>query len=65
MTKEARQEFIKKRLAAMGKINRKDLMDEFGISKQQATTDFSVFNAVNPDAWVYDYEAKCYKKVVL
>jgi hypothetical protein len=57
---EQRLEFIEFRLFWEGHVNRGDLMDTFGISVQQASTDMNRYLGLAPDNMVYDKSAKTY-----
>ena len=57
---ERRLEFIEFRLFWEGNVNRSDLMDAFGISVQQASTDLNRYLAIAPANMVYDKSAKTY-----
>jgi WYL domain len=53
-------EFIDYRLAWDGRLNRADLMDFFGISVPQASTDISRYRELAPDNLTYDGSARTY-----
>lgn len=55
-----RLEFISVLLRNTGRLNRKDLMDKFGISKPQAAIDIARFKELNPRAIKYNNSAKTY-----
>ncbi len=57
---ERRLEFIEFRLFWEGHVNRSDLIDLFGISVQQASTDLNRYLGIAPDNMVYDKSAKAY-----
>src|SRR5690606_29375187 len=57
---ERRLEFIEFRLFWEGHVNRGDLMDMFGISVQQASTDLNRYLGLAPDNMSYDKSAKAY-----
>jgi len=57
---ERRLEFIEFRLFWEGHVNRSDLMDTFGVSVNQASTDLSRYLGVAPENMVYDKSAKTY-----
>lgn len=57
---ERRLEFIEFRLFWEGHVNRGDLMDVFGISVQQASTDLNRYLRLAPDNMAYDKSAKTY-----
>lgn len=59
---QQRQIFIRERLNETGRLNRADIMAEFGIGHAQASTDISVFREANPQAMIYDLREKVYKK---
>jgi len=58
--KDRRQEFIAATLKTFGQIRRADLMREFDISMQQASTDIAAFMAARPPHVSYDVSAKAY-----
>jgi len=55
-----RMDFIWDTLKAKGRINRADLMKEYGISDAQASKDFRDFLAMYPTAMTYDKRKKTY-----
>lgn len=57
---ERRLEFIEFRLFWEGHVNRGDLMDAFGISINQASTDLNRYLGVAPGNMVYDKRARTY-----
>lgn len=57
---EQRLEFIEFRLFWEGHVNRGDLMDTFGISVQQASTDMNRYLGLAPANMTYDKSAKTY-----
>ena len=57
---EQRLEFIEFRLFWEGHVNRGDLMEMFGISVQQASTDLNRYLGLAPDNMSYDKSAKAY-----
>jgi len=57
---EQRLEFIEFRLFWEGRVNRSDLMEQFGISVNQATYDLSRYMEMAPDNMVYDKSARTY-----
>jgi WYL domain len=57
---ERRLEFIDFRLAWDGRLNRADLMDFFGISVPQASTDISRYRELAPSNLAYDGSARMY-----
>lgn len=57
---EQRLEFIEFRLFWEGHINRGDLMDQFGISINQASSDLSRYAEYAPGNMVYDKSARTY-----
>lgn len=57
---EQRLEFIEYRLFWEGHVNRIDLMNQFGVSVNQATADISRYLALGPDNMVYDKSARTY-----
>lgn len=57
---ERRLEFIEFRLFWEGHVNRSDLIDSFGISVQQASTDLNRYLGIAPGNMAYDKSAKTY-----
>ena len=57
---EQRLEFIEFRLFWEGHVNRSDLMDQFGVSVNQASTDLNRYIGFAPDNMVYDKRARTY-----
>ncbi|CAO3449067.1 WYL domain-containing protein [Azospirillum largimobile] len=57
---ERRLEFIEFRLFWEGHVNRGDLMDAFGVSINQASTDLNRYLGMAPDNMVYDKSARTY-----
>lgn len=57
---ERRLEFIEFRLFWEGHVNRSDLIDAFGISVQQASTDLNRYLGIAPANMAYDKSAKAY-----
>ena len=57
---EQRLEFIEFRLFWERHVNRGDLMDTFGISVNQASTDLNRYIAMAPNNMVYDKSARAY-----
>ncbi|MGE0658041.1 MAG: WYL domain-containing protein [Reyranellaceae bacterium] len=57
---EQRLEFIEFRLFWEGHVNRSDLMEQFGVSVNQATADLSRYIGLAPDNMVYDKSARTY-----
>ena len=57
---EQRLEFIEFRLFWEGHVNRGDLMDAFGVSVNQASTDLNRYIAMASDNMVYDKSARAY-----
>ena len=57
---EQRLEFIEFRLFWEGHVNRSDLMDQFGVSVNQASTDLNRYIGFAPDNIVYDKSARTY-----
>lgn len=53
--------FISARLASQGFVNRRHLMEKFGISVAQASMDLNSFLTVNPCAMVYNKTSKRYE----
>lgn len=57
---ERRLEFIEFRLFWEGHVNRGDLMEAFGVSVNQASTDLNRYIGMAPDNMVYDKSARTY-----
>ena len=57
---ERRLEFIEFKLFWEGHVNRGDLIDKFGISVNQASTDLNRYLGIAPDNMGYDKSAKAY-----
>ena len=57
---EKRLEFIDFRLFWEGKINRSDIMDQFGVSVPQASNDLSKYQEIAPKNITYDHKVKRY-----
>jgi len=57
---EQRLEFIEFRLFWEGRVNRRDLMDQFGVSVNQASADLNRYIGFAPDNMVYDKSARTY-----
>lgn len=57
---ERRLEFIEFRLFWEGHVNRGDLMDAFGVSVNQASTDLNRYIGMAPGNMVYDKSARAY-----
>jgi len=57
---EQRLEFIEFRLFWEGHVNRGDLMDAFGVSVNQASTDLNRYIGMAPDNMTYDKSARTY-----
>lgn len=57
---EQRLEFIEFRLFWEGHVNRSDLMDAFGVSVNQASTDLNRYIGMAPDNMTYDKSARAY-----
>ncbi len=57
---EQRLEFIEFRLFWEGHVNRSDLMDQFGVSVNQASTDLNRYIGFAPDNMVYDKSGRTY-----
>lgn len=57
---EQRLDFIEFRLFWEGHVNRSDLMDQFGVSVNQASTDLNRYIGLAPDNMVYDKSARTY-----
>ncbi len=59
---ERRLEFIEFRLFWEGKVNRGDLVEAFGVSMNQASTDLNRYIAMAPGNMVYDKSARTYAR---
>ena len=57
---EQRLEFIEFRLYWEGRMNRRDLMNQFGVSVNQASTDLNRYLRLAPENMVYDKSARTY-----
>lgn len=57
---EQRLEFIEFRLFWEGHVNRSDIMDQFGVSVNQASTDLNRYIGFAPSNMVYDKSARSY-----
>ncbi|MCM2563954.1 WYL domain-containing protein [Lutimaribacter sp. EGI FJ00015] len=57
---EQRLEFIEFRLFWEGHVNRIDVMQQFGVSVNQASSDLNRYVALAPDNMVYDKSARTY-----
>ena len=57
---EQRLEFIEFRLFWEGNVNRIDVMQQFGVSVNQASSDLNRYIALAPDNMVYDKSARTY-----
>jgi len=57
---EQRLEFIEFRLFWEGRVNRSDLMEQFGISVNQASSDLNRYIALAPENMVYDKSVRTY-----
>lgn len=57
---EQRLEFVEFRLFWDGKINRSDLIEQFGVSTPQASNDLTQYRNIAPGNIIYDASAKCY-----
>ena len=57
---ERRLEFIEFRLFWEGHVNRSDLIDAFGVSVNQASTDLNRYIAMAPDNMAYDKSSRTY-----
>ena len=55
-----RLEFIEFRLFWEGYVNRSDLMEQFGLSVNQASADLNRYIGFAPDNMVYDKSARTY-----
>jgi hypothetical protein len=57
---ERRLEFIEFRLFWEGRVNRSDLMEVFGVSVNQASTDLNRYLGMAPNNMLYDKSARTY-----
>ena len=57
---ERRLEFIEFRLFWEGRVNRSDLIDTFGVSINQASTDLNRYLAMAPANMAYDKRVRAY-----
>lgn len=55
-----RLEFIEFRLFWEGRVNRSDLMEQFGLSVNQASADLNRYIGLAPDNMLYDKSARTY-----
>jgi len=62
---EQRLEFIEFRLFWEGHVNRSDLMEQFGLSVNQASADLNRYIGFAPDNMVYDRSARTYVRGAL
>ena len=58
--KDQRRAFIWKALARVGRVNKRDLIAEFGISPPQCSVTFGDFLTTFPGAMIYDTRSKSY-----
>jgi predicted DNA-binding transcriptional regulator YafY len=58
---EARLEFIERKLYWEGTANRRDLIEKFSVSEQQASSDLTRYQEMAPDNLVYDKSGKTYR----
>lgn len=59
---QQRLEWLESRIFWIGEFKRKDLIDNFGISIQQATSDIRLYQSIAPDNLKYDGNVKRYLK---
>ena len=59
---QQRLEWLESRIFWIGELKRKDLIDNFGISIQQATSDIRLYQSIAPDNLKYDGNVKRYLK---
>ncbi len=59
-----RLEFIEFRLFWEGRVNRSDLMEQFGISVNQASADLNRYIALAPENTVYDKSLRTYVRTL-
>lgn len=57
---EQRLEFVEFRLFWEGHVNRSDVMEQFGLSVNQASSDLNRYIGLAPDNMVYDKSARTY-----
>nr|WP_313796959.1 hypothetical protein [Falsirhodobacter algicola] len=57
---EQRLKFLEFRLFWEGQVNRSDLMDQFGVSVNQASADLNRYVGFAPDNMFYDKSARTY-----
>jgi len=55
-----RYEFIEFRLVWEGRVNRRDLVERFGLSAQQASADFAAYDRLSPGNMAYDANLRTY-----
>lgn len=60
-TRAQRRAFIWRKLSLAGRVNKRDLMQEFGLSSAVASYAFTDFNKTHPGAMTYDISAKFYR----
>lgn len=53
--------FIEFTILFLGKLQRNDLIEQFGISKAAATKDLSLYSKLNPKILIYDFRLKYYQ----
>jgi len=58
---EARLDLLERKLFWEGTANRRDLIERFGVSEQQASSDLTRYQAMAPNNLVYDKSAKTYR----
>jgi len=58
---EARLDFLERKLYWEGTANRRDLIERFGVSEQQASSDLTRYQTLAPDNLVYDKSGKTYR----
>jgi predicted DNA-binding transcriptional regulator YafY len=58
---ESRLDFLERKLFWEGTANRRDLIERFGVSEQQASSDLTRYQALAPDNLVYDKSGKTYR----
>jgi hypothetical protein len=58
---EARLVFLERKLFWEGTANRRDLIERFGVSEQQASGDLTRYQTLAPDNLTYDKSAKTYR----
>jgi hypothetical protein len=60
---QQRMNLIAQRLLTCGFVNRRDLMQTFGISAQQASKDLQLFLFRSPNSMRYNLRSKRYERI--